>query len=236
MLKVENLNITYEDLKIIENINFTVDQGELVVFLGLSGAGKTSIFNAIVNLIDYEGSITYKNNPIVNKNLNIAMSTQNFDLYSFKTLYQNVVLGLKLKKKPIDKNHIKTLLQKVGLWEHRHKYPSQLSGGQKQRVSLIRSITMEPDIFLLDEPFSALDYFTREQMQESLLQYLKNQNCSTVLITHSIEEALYLGDKIYILGNSPSTIIKVIENKKGENKSSSDFMKKVAEVRKLFNL
>ncbi len=236
MLKVENLNVHYDDLKVLENVNFTVNQGELIVFLGLSGAGKTSIFNAIANLIDYEGTITYNDKPILNKDLKIAMSTQNFDLYNFKTVYQNVVLGLKLKKLPIDKKYIKSLLKEVGLWEHRHKYPTQLSGGQKQRVSLIRSITTNPELFLLDEPFSALDYFTREQMQSALLKYLENQKCVTILITHSIEEALYLGDKIFILGNKPSTITEVFENKKGRNRTDTKFIEDIVTIRKLFNI
>ncbi len=236
MLNVKNLCVSYDNVKVIDNINFTVNQGELIVFLGLSGAGKTSIFNAIANLIDYEGEITFNNNTIINKDLNIAMSTQNFDLYNFKTVYQNIVLGLKLKKLPIDKDRIKSLMEEVGLWEHRNKYPEQLSGGQKQRVSLLRSITTNPELFLLDEPFSALDYFTREQMQKALLKYLDNQKCATILITHSIEEALYLGDKIYILGNSPSTITEVFENEKGRNRTDATFIEDTVTIRKLFNI
>lgn len=236
MLKVRNLNVSYNDLKVIENINFTVNQGELIVFLGLSGAGKTSIFNTIANLINYNGDITFNNKPIINKEINIAMSTQNFDLYNFKTVYQNVTLGLKLKKMPIDRERIKNLLQEVGLWEHRNKYPAQLSGGQKQRVSLIRSVTTNPELFLLDEPFSALDYFTREQMQDALLKYLEKQKCCTILITHSIEEALYLGDKIYILGGLPSTINKVFENRKGRNRTDKTFLEDIVVLRKMFNI
>ncbi len=236
MLKIENLNISYNDKKVVEDVSFIADKGKICVFLGFTGAGKTSIFNSIVNLIKYDGTITLNDKKIVNKDITISMSTQHYDLYSFKSVYQNVVLGLKLKKIPIDKEKVNLLLKEFDLYEHRDKFPNQLSGGQKQKVSLLRSIVQDPDLFLLDEPFSALDSFTREYMQKKLLSYLQNRECVTLLITHSIEEALYLGDKIFILSDKPSKIVKVIENQKGQDKTEEDFLKKVIEIRKFFNL
>ncbi|MFV0519089.1 MAG: ABC transporter ATP-binding protein [Lachnospirales bacterium] len=236
MLKVKNLNITYDNKKIVEDINFNANKGELCVFLGFTGAGKTSIFNSIVNLVEYEGTITFNDEKIVNKDITISMSTQHYDLYNFKTVYQNIVLGLKLKKIEINKEQIFDLLKSFDLYEHRNKFPNQLSGGQKQKVSLLRSIVQEPELFLLDEPFSALDSFTREYMQQKLLKYLEEKKCVTLLITHSIEEALFLGDKIFILSEKPSKIVKIIENEKGKDKTSEDFLKKVIEIRKFFNL
>ncbi|MFV0440339.1 MAG: ABC transporter ATP-binding protein [Lachnospirales bacterium] len=236
MLELKNLSIKYDDVKVIDNVNFTINNGEICVFLGFTGSGKTSIFNAITNLIDYDGEIIFNKKPIINKDVKIAMSTQHYDLYNFKNIYQNIILGLKIKKMPIDKCYIENLMKSYGMYEHKNKYPNELSGGQKQKVSFLRSIVQNPSLFLLDEPFSALDYFTREEMQKELLNYLDKQKCTTLLITHSIEEALYLGDKIIILGDNPSTIIEAFDNEKGLDKTSDGFLQKVKETRKLFNI
>ncbi len=236
MLHVKNLNISYENVKVVQDVNFKVEKGETAVFLGFSGCGKTSIFNAIVNLLNFDGTILFNNTTIINKNVNISVSTQHYDLYNFKNVYDNITLGLKLKNKPINKEKVLSLLNTFSLEDHIYKYPNCLSGGQKQLISLFRSIIKDPELFLLDEPFSALDSFTREEAGKFLLNYLKNKNTTTLLITHSIEEALFLGDTIYILGQKPSTIIHTINNTKGLNKSDPLFLQEVVKIRKLFGL
>lgn len=238
MLKVNNLCITYGDKQIVKDVNFVAKKGEIVVFLGRTGCGKTSIFNSIVNLIDFDGEILFDDKKIINKDTNIAVSTQHYDLYNFKTVYENITMGLKLKKLKIDEEEISSLLQVFNLMEHKNKYPNELSGGQKQTVSLIRSLVMKPELFLLDEAFSALDSFSREFAQKFLCEYLKSKECSTLLITHSIDEAIYMGDKIYILGNRNgySDIIHEITDIAGLDRNSKEFSEKYVEIRKIFGL
>ncbi len=236
MLEVKNLSIHYDNKQIVKNVSFDANKGDIVVFLGRTGCGKTSIFNSIVNLIDFVGSILFDNKKIVNKDMNIAVSTQHYDLYNFKTVYENITLGLKLKGKSLEDKEILYLLEKFNLKEYKNKYPNELSGGQKQTVSLIRSLVMHPELFLLDEAFSALDSFSREFAQNFLCEYLKDKKCVTLLITHSIDEALYVGDKIYIFGDNPSTIQHKINSISGLDRNSEEFLKKHVEIRKIFNL
>ncbi len=236
MLTVRELTIKYNEKEVVKDVNFIANEGEIVVFLGRTGCGKTSIFNSIINLIDYSGEILLNNKKIINKEVDIAVSTQHYDLYNFKKVYENITLGLKLKGKSIKSDEILKLLEIFNLKEHRDKYPNALSGGQKQTVSLIRSLVMNPKLFLLDEPFSALDSFSREFAQKFLVAYLKDKKCITLLITHSIDEALFVGDKIYILGDNPSSIKHEITGIKNIDKNSDEFAKKRVEIRKIFNL
>ncbi len=236
MLEVSGLNIKYNNKDVVSDINFKANDGEICVFLGFTGCGKTSIFNSIVNLIEYDGTILFNNKKIVNKDLKIAVSTQHYNLFNFKTVYENIALGFKLRKEKVDRDLIIKLLSHFSLEEHIDKYPDKLSGGQKQIVSLIRSVIVNPELFLLDEPFSALDSFSREYAQNFLLDYIEGKKTTTLLITHSIEEALFLGDKIIVLGDKPTKVVKVIENKRGITIKDDDFKNKVLEIRNLFGL
>ncbi len=236
MLNIKNLNIHYNKNHVIKNVNLNMKSGSISIFLGRTGCGKTSVLNSIANLIDFTGDITFNEIPIVNKNINIAMSTQHYDLYNFKTVYENIILGLKLRKQPINKDEVLKLIDFFSLTDFIHKYPDTLSGGQKQTVSLLRSIVTKPDLFLLDEPFSALDSFSRENSQKFLLDYLKTINCTTILITHSIEEAVFLGDNIFIFHGSPASISKTFTNNKGLNRYDDYFISQTKIIRNIFGL
>ena len=144
----------------------------------------------------------------------------------------NAELGLEIKKVPkkIRRKKVEDLLEKLGLKEYGHKYPFELSGGQRQRVAIARALALDPQILLMDEPFSALDSLTREQMQNLILQLWREKEFTSVLVTHSIEEAVFLGEKIVILSEGPGRIIKIVENRRSGDKgfrNSPDFYNSV---------
>lgn len=233
MIKFENYGVKYGDVTVLDNINFEIENGEICVFVGASGCGKSTIINSICNIIKYDGSITYNDKPIENDKLTIGLVSQNYDLYKFKTVYENIILGLQLKKMKIDKEQIYKLAEELGIKEQLDKYPNKLSGGQQQRCSLLRNYLINPDIMLLDEPFSALDAMNREKIQEVFLELFEKNKTTTVLITHSIEEAVYMGDKIAIMKKNEN-IVDTIRNKRGLNRTDDEFMQNVKLVRKYF--
>ena len=153
---------------------------------------------------------------------------QKDNLFEWRTIYKNCLLGLEIQKVKNKKQYIETLLKKYGLYEFRNNYPSNLSGGMRQRVSLIRTLAIKPDILLLDEPFSALDYQTRLAVSEDVYKIIKKENISTIMITHDISEAISMADKVIVLSKRPSKIKNIykiklknkqtpIENRKDEN-------------------
>lgn len=207
LLDIKNLKKNYYtlkgEIKAIDNISFKVYPGEFLVIVGSSGCGKSTLLNIIANLDkEYEGIINKK------ENIKIGYMLQDSALLPWLTIYENAILGLKLTKTDSIKNinHVKKLLKTYGLYNFINKYPSELSGGMKQRVALIRTLAINPDLLLLDEPFSALDYQSRIKVADDVYKIIKKEKKTVIMITHDIAEAISLGDKIIILSKSPSII------------------------------
>ena len=189
------------ETKVLENINFHVNKGEIIALVGPSGCGKSTILNLISGLIKPdEGTITVKGK--------IGYMFQKDNLLQWRNIYKNITLGPEILKLKIDDNYIDNTLKKYGLYDFKNHYPKQLSGGMRQRVALIRTLILNPDILLLDEPFSSLDYQSKINVQDDIYKIINQEKKTTILVTHDITEAIAMADVIYLLSNRPSTIIK----------------------------
>lgn len=203
MRMLEGLNITkyYEDGKIIEDVSAYVHEGEMVALLGASGVGKTTLFNILSGLeMPDEGKVYLKGEevPLAGK---IGYMQQSDLLLPFKKVIDNVMVPLKLKRvsKKARVKRAEEILKEFGLFEAKNLYPGQLSGGMRQRAALARTFMMDNDVLLLDEPFSALDAITRGEMQKWFKETVKRHKLTTILITHDVDEAIELSDRIYVM-------------------------------------
>lgn len=206
LLEIKQLNKTFGDLHVLKDIHLHVEDGEFVAILGPSGSGKSTLFQLIGgNQIPDQGEILLNDGLINGKKGFISYMPQQPSLFPWRTVLENVVLASELNGKP-DYEGAKQWLRKVGLADFEKSYPVELSGGMKQRVSFIRALLSKKNLLCLDEPFSALDEFTRLTMQKWLLSVWEENRKSVLFITHSIEEALFLADRIYILSKRPAQI------------------------------
>ena len=206
MVKVVNLTKDFYtkegEMQVLSNISFTLFQGEILSLLGPSGSGKSTILNILTKLLEpTSGSVTI--------NGTVGYMFQKDHLLEWRSIMDNITLGLEIMHKKNDKKsmeRIERLLKTYDLWDFRNMYPKELSGGMRQRVALIRTLSVDPDILLLDEPFSALDYQTRLMVNDDVYKIIKNENKSVILVTHDISEAIAMGDKVAVLSKRPSTI------------------------------
>ena len=207
ILQINNLSKSYysikEETKVLDNISFTLNKNEFLGIIGPSGCGKSSILN-IISSLDKE----YQGNIITNENIKVGYMLQDDALFPWLTIYDNCILGLKILKKldTNSKKYVLNLLKKYNLIDFKDKYPNELSGGMRQRVALIRTLAIKPDILLLDEPFSALDYQTRLNVSNDVYNIIKEENISSIIVTHDISEAISMCDRILVLSKRPSTI------------------------------
>jgi NitT/TauT family transport system ATP-binding protein len=212
MLIIDNISIHYKTKKdivpVISNLSLQMQQGEALAILGHSGCGKSTLVNALAGTIPIEsGRIDYvkeKNRQTLNPKLHkIGLIPQNCGLLPWKTVQENCLLPLKIRKEPISskrKQEIANIYDALNISNLLDKYPSGLSGGQAQRASIARAFISQPDLLLMDEPFSALDEITREEARELFLTVWNQIRPTTILVTHSIVEALYLGNTILVMG------------------------------------
>lgn len=192
----------------IDNIDFTVEKGSFVSILGPSGCGKTTLLSILSGLIKQtSGEVVIKDD-----NKTVGYMFQKDILFEWLTIEENCQLALKIKKilTPENKEYIENLLIGFDLWEFRKMYPKELSGGMRQRAALIRSLATNPDLLLLDEPFSALDYQTKLRLSQEVFDSTKKLKKTVILVTHNIQEAISLSDKIIILSNRPAVVKKEI--------------------------
>ena len=212
ILDIKNLSYSFGNNPILKDINIHVNKNEMVAIVGSSGVGKSTLFNLIAGVLKKQvGEITINgNNDYIGK---VAYMLQKDLLFEHKTIINNVILPLIIAK--VDKKEAleegNKILKQFNLDKYANKYPQQLSGGMRQRVALIRTYMFKRNIFLLDEAFSALDAITKKELHKWYLDLKKEFNLTTLLITHDIEEAVFLSDRIYILGNKPGEIIGEIE-------------------------
>jgi len=202
-LEVESLSFAYGNEPTIEGLSFSVAKGEFVSLIGPSGSGKSTLFYLIGGLLSpTKGEIRLDGQPIRGSRGHVAYMPQQASLLPWRTITDNVALAQEISGKR-DHEKIRALLKEAGLEEVAGRYPHELSGGMQQRVAFIRALASEKELLLLDEPFGALDALTRTRMQEWLLRILRQENRTILFITHSIEEAMLLSDRILVLDQKP---------------------------------
>ncbi len=189
------------ELQVLKNINFSLEQGEILSLLGPSGSGKSTILNILTNLLEPTSGDVIINGKI-------GYMFQRDHLLEWRSIMDNITIGLEIQKNKDPKaiERVENLLKTYDLWDFRNMYPKELSGGMRQRVALIRTLSVDPDVLLLDEPFSALDYQTRLLVSDDVYKIIKKEGKSAILVTHDISEAIAMGDKVAVLSNRPSTI------------------------------
>lgn len=219
-LELKNISKIYQDdngeTLAIKDFSYKFENGEFVTLLGPSGCGKSTLLSIIAGLESpSSGNVLLNGIDITNKRSNIGYMLQKDYLLEWRTILKNVILGLEIKKEITNENveYAKKLLETYGLSDFIDKYPSQLSGGMKQRVALIRTLATKPEILLLDEAFSALDYQTRLDVSTDVYRIIKSENKSTIMVTHDIPEAISMSDKIIVLSHRPATIKNIHEIK-----------------------
>ena len=219
-IEVKNINKSFKSkktnqLSVLEDINLTIDDGELVCLLGPSGCGKTTLLRLIAGLDQpTSGEIIANGENVLKPSGDRAVIFQQYSLFPWLTVLQNVTFGLEMTNKGSKEENVaaaERYLTSVGLIDFKDSYPHELSGGMKQRVAIIRSLLNHSPILLMDEPFSALDMKNRHKLQSQLIGVWKRFENTIVFVTHDVDEAVYLADKIVIMGKNPGRIDKVIE-------------------------
>ena len=198
----------------LKDVNLTVGDGEFLTILGPSGCGKTTLLRMIAGLIPWEdGDILIDGRPVTGPGPERALVFQSFALLPWATILDNVAFGLELRGMPRPKRQARAmeLIELVGLSGFESRLPGQLSGGMQQRVGLARALAVDPQILLMDEPFGALDEQTRRLLQEELLQIWEATRKTVVFITHSMEEAVLLGDRVALMGPRPGRVVDLVD-------------------------
>ena len=208
-ISLNNIGQIYDGKKVLSDISFDVNESEFITLIGPSGCGKSTIFKIITGLEkNYTGNVIIDGTDIEKYQGKLAYMPQNDLLLDWRTLYKNAVLPMEIEKtdKKTMNERIKKLLPEFKLSGEEGKYPYELSGGMKKRTALLRTFLVDSDIMLLDEPFGALDAITRSEMQQFLLEVCEKHRHTVLFITHDIDEAVYLSDRIIVLGKNPAVI------------------------------
>lgn len=218
ILEIKNITMNYQDINsevtAIDNINLNVKQGEFVVVIGPSGCGKSTLLSIICGILKPSSGEIYidgvKTTGITPK---IGYMLQSDNLLEWRSIYKNVLLGLEIQGRINEEtiDYANKLLKTYGLYDFRDSYPSQLSGGMRQRAALIRTLVTNPEILLLDEAFSALDYQTRLSVTDDVYSIIKKENKTTVMVTHDIPEGISMADRVVVLSKRPAVIQSIHE-------------------------
>ncbi|HHT96404.1 MAG TPA: ABC transporter ATP-binding protein [Clostridiales bacterium] len=218
LLKIDNISYSYHNLEgethALANVSFEVLDGEFLAIVGPSGCGKSTLLSLIAGLFEPSNGFIYINDKnIKTSGKNIGYMLQKDHLLEWRDTYKNVTLGLEIQNKLHENSYmqINELLNTYGLISFKNSYPSELSGGMRQRAALIRTLLLEPDILLLDEPFSALDYQTRLEVSDDIWSIIKKEKKTAILITHDIAEAISMADRIIVLTDRPGSVKSVFE-------------------------
>ncbi|ATD55394.1 ABC transporter ATP-binding protein [Clostridium chauvoei] len=243
LIEVSNIRLTYQSLKgeteAIKEVNFTVPKGEFVSIIGPSGCGKSTLLNIISGLLEPSGGeVIYNDKNIKNRLDKMGYMFQKDYLFEWLTVWDNVLLGLKVKKLLNKENieRVEKLLENYDLAKFKDHKPNELSGGMRQRVALIRTLALSPEVLLLDEPFSALDYQTRLKVCDEVTDIIKKEEKTAIMVTHDLGEAIATSDRIIMLTKRPSKV-KLDIKIEFENKEATPFQRrKEPEFNEYFNL
>ncbi|MBD7914933.1 ABC transporter ATP-binding protein [Clostridium sp. Sa3CUN1] len=243
LINISNISLTYHSLKTetkaINNLNFSIEKGEFVSIIGPSGCGKSTLLNIISGLLKpSEGQVIYNDENIKNRLDKMGYMFQKDYLFEWLSVISNVMLGLKIKKLDTEENikRAEVLLENYQLGRFKNHKPAELSGGMRQRVALIRTLALNPDVLLLDEPFSALDYQTRLKVCDDVKEIIKRENKTAIMVTHDLGEAISISDRIIVLTKRPAGI-KLDIKIDFKNKEATPFQRrKEAEFNEYFNI
>ena len=243
LINISNISLTYHSLKTetkaINNLNFSIEKGEFVSIIGPSGCGKSTLLNIISGLLKpSEGQVIYNDENIKNRLDKMGYMFQKDYLFQWLSVRSNVMLGLKIKKIDTEENikRAEVLLENYQLGRFKNHKPGELSGGMRQRVALIRTLALNPDVLLLDEPFSALDYQTRLKVCDDVKEIIKKENKTAIMVTHDLGEAIAISDRIIVLTKRPAEI-KLDIKIDFKNKEATPFQRrKESEFNEYFNL
>jgi len=213
-LRLENISKHFGATKVLDSVSLDIDDGEFVSLVGTSGCGKTTLLRIVAGLEPAsQGRVALAERVITQPDPAIAVGFQSDRLLPWRSIRKNVTLGLEFRRQPAAsyQHRVDKLLELVGLQDFQHYYPYQLSGGMKQRVNLARALAVDPEVLLLDEPFAALDAQTREVMQSELLRIWQEAQKTVMFVTHQIDEAVYLSDRVIVLRRRPGSVREVVD-------------------------
>lgn len=217
ILSINNVYYSYHtkdgETAALENINLTFEPGSFTAIVGPSGCGKSTLLSLIAGLIKPDkGEILFNGAPDSQTGMHIGYMLQHDNLFEWRSVYKNILLGLETRRQctPEKLELVNRMLSSYGLEGFKDSKPSQLSGGMRQRAALIRTLALEPDILLLDEPFSALDYQTRLEVGDDIYRIIKEQGKTAILITHDISEAISMAETVVILSSRPGTVTDIV--------------------------
>lgn len=218
MIEIKDLVVNYKNNKSYERalgpINLTIEKGEIIAIIGPSGCGKSTFIKALAGIATYEGSLLINGESFNYQKQRIGYIPQGYGLLPWKTVYENCLLPFRIKKMKLTsegQEHLREVLETLELDHLTKRYPSTLSGGQRQRVALARAFAISPELLLMDEPFSALDAIMKDEAVQTFLKIWRTHHCTTLIVTHSIEEALYMGSKILVMHQN-GTVDAIWEN------------------------
>ena len=217
MVQIESLYKTFPEnnTRVLDGVSFSLPAGESMAIIGPSGCGKTTLLYVLAGLVrPTSGSVRVNGEQVKTPSRKTAFILQDFGLLPWRTVWQNVCLGMKIQGRTPDAvdGTGERMLATLGLSHVRDAYPGSLSGGEKQRVAIGRALSAEPELLLMDEPFSSLDTLIRENLQNLMLKLWAEKHLTTILVTHSVEEAVLLGRTILILSDRPATVREVVDN------------------------
>lgn len=217
LLELQHVRYSYHDVNgetlALSDISFSLETGQFLAIVGPSGCGKSTLLSLICGLLKpEEGTISFFGTPLNKACANIGYMLQKDHLFEWRTVYSNVILGLEIQKKMTRKHleNVDSMLDAYGLSAFRDARPSQLSGGMRQRAALIRTLALEPDLLLLDEPFSALDYQTRLSVCDDISAIIKREEKTAILVTHDLSEAISMADQVLVLSRRPGHVQKLV--------------------------
>lgn len=245
MIDVSNVTISFEEENqnhvILDDVSINIEEGEFICLLGPSGCGKSTLLNAMAGFLKpTSGEIKIKNQIVEKPSMKYVTIFQNYGLLPWRTVQKNVELGLETKNYSKEKkaNIASHYLKMVGLEHAAKKRPAQLSGGMQQRVAIARALAVEPDILFMDEPFGALDAITRMKLQTDILEIAQDTKKTVVFVTHDIEEAIFLADRIVIMSANPGRIkaLLTVQLPKHRDRTSNDFLMIRDKVYEIFNM
>ncbi len=217
MLEISHLSVEYtlgkQKIPVLEDLSLSLCEGGIYTLIGPSGCGKSTLLKTLCGLIPpVKGTITFRGETLSPKNHLIGLVLQNDSLLAWQTVQENILLACRVKKRPYDAAFFSDLLDVLKLKPLLKRYPHELSGGQRQRAAIARVFLLKPDILLLDEPFSALDAFARDELQTLFLELWQKNPTTTLFVTHSMEEAVYLGQTILLFRSAPRQTLEMLEN------------------------